>query len=442
MAGTEKQCRLSSFVNNRYDKLLKAEFWHVYIAVAVELSATICVMHIVRMYLCGRANNKKGKTMTKTISRRDFAKLGLATAAVTGTVAMITGCGSNASKGSGSDRETSADIEISNETEELSCALLGKDIKIAGICVAKQEGLFEEEKLNVTFETVANLSDGATAVSEDKLDVLPFGVIPTCTFVAQGVENLVVFGGTIAEGSECIVLPKNKDKYVTVDDFADAKIAYFPMETGHLVMQGLLNDAGKYNPDNWIIMSDQQSIIQAVAKGECDCGFLNSGQGYIAAKSGVTTSMHVGDLEPDFPCCRQTTSMTAFKQKTSALTKFMMAELRGLEIINNDRERAIKALVEYSGQDKAYVENVIYGTDDYKTPMVIELDPYTDATCNFYEIMKETGNIDANTECKMEDHVDSTVYKKALDTLIERGESVDFYKELLEVYKTHNTLGK
>lgn len=380
--------------------------------------------------------------MTKTISRRDFAKLGLATAAIAGSAAMITGCGSNASSGSGSDKDAAKEIEISAETEDLSCALLGKDIKIAGICVAMQEGLFEEEKLNVTFETVANLSDGATAVSEDKIDILPFGVIPTCTFVAQGVENLVVFGGTIAEGSECIVLPKNKDKYINIEDFADAKVAYFPMETGHLVMQGLLNDAGKYNPDNWVIMSDQQSIIQAVAKGECDCGFLNSGQGYIAAKSGVTTSMHVGDLEPDFPCCRQTTSKNSLEQKASALTKFMIAELRSLEIINNDRDRAIKALVDYSGQDEAYVENVIYGTDDYKTPMVIELDPYTDATCNFYEVMKETGNIDATTEFKMEDHVDSTVYKKALDTLIERGENVDFYNGLMETYKSHNTLGK
>ena len=380
--------------------------------------------------------------MTKTISRRDFAKLGLATAAIAGGAAALTGCGSNAGNGSESKSTEEKKIELSSETEDLSCALLGKDIKIAGIIIAKQEGLFEEEKLNVSFETIANLSDGATAVSEDKIDILPFGVIPTYTFVAQGTENICVFGGTIAEGSECIVLPKNKDKYVKLEDFENAKVAYFPMETGHLVMQGLLNDAGKFNPDNWVIMSDQQSIIQAVAKGECDCGFLNSGMGYVAAQSGVTTSMHVGDLQPDFPCCRQTTSMTDIENKASALTKFMIAELRGLEILENDHDRAIKALVDYSGQNEAYVENVIYGTKDYKTPMVIELDPYTDATCNFYEVMKETGNVDKTTEYKMEDHVDSTIYKAALDTLIERGENADFYNGLLETYKEHNTIGK
>lgn len=379
--------------------------------------------------------------MTKTISRRDFAKLGLATAAIAGSGAVLAGCGSNAGNtGSSEDKKTS--IEVSSETEDLTCALLGKDIKIACIVIAKEEGLYEEEKLNVSFETVANLSDGATAVSENKIDVLPFGVIPTCTFVAQGTENIAVFGGTIAEGSECIVKPENKDKYVKLEDFENAKVAYFPMETGHLVMQGLLNDAGKYNPDNWVIMSDQQSIIQAVAKGECDCGFLNSGMGYVAAQSGVTTSMHVGDLQPDFPCCRQTTSMDALQNKASALVKFTVANLRALEIFNNDKKRAIKDLAKYSGQSEEYVENIAYGTDKYDTPMIIELDPYTDAVCNFYEVMKETGNIDASTECKMEDHVDSAIYKAALDIMVERGENAEFYNGLLNAYKEHNTIGK
>lgn len=379
--------------------------------------------------------------MTKTISRRDFAKLGLATAAIAGSAAALTGCGSNAGS-AGDSKEQKTDIEVSDQTEELTCALLGKDIKIACIVIANEEGFYDEEKLNVSFETVANLSDGATAVSEDKIDVLPFGVIPTCTFVAQGTENIVVFGGTIAEGSECIVKPANKDKYVKLEDFENAKVAYFPMETGHLVMQGLLNDAGKYNPDNWVIMSDQQSIIQAVAKGECDCGFLNSGMGYVAAQSGVTTSMHVGDLQPDFPCCRQTTSKNALDSKASALVKFTVANLRALEVFNNDKKRAIKALAKFSGQSEEYVENVAFGTDGYKTPMIIELDPYTDAVCNFYEVMKETGNVDSTTECKMEDHVDSTIYKKALDIMIERGENTEFYNGLLETYKEHNTIGK
>ena len=37
--------------------------------------------------------------------------------------------------------------------------------------------------------------------------------------------------------------------------------------------------------------------------------------------------------------------------------------------------------------------------------------------------------------------MDSTIYKAALDTLIARGENVDFYKDLLDKYEKSNTLG-
>lgn len=42
----------------------------------------------------------------------------------------------------------------------------------------------------------------------------------------------------------------------------------------------------------------------------------------------------------------------------------------------------------------------------------------------------------------MEDHVDSTVYKAALDEMIARGENSALYAELLKVYDAHNTIGK
>lgn len=372
-----------------------------------------------------------------------FSKAAACVVAASLCAMPLAGCASsNAPASGGSSSDAVAKYEISDEVEDLTVAVLGKDIKIAPVIIASEEGFFEEEGLNVDFQTVANFSDALTALSGNQLDILPFGVIPTCTFVAQGTENVAVFGGTIAEGSECVVLPENKDKYVTLEDFTDAKIAYFPMETGHLVMQGLQAEAGTYNPDNWVIMSDQNSIMQAVLKGEVDCGFLNSGQGYVAAQQGLTTSMHVGSLSPDFPCCRQTTSTEDMEQKPGALVKYLTACLRAQAFMQTDKDQAIVDLAKYSGQSPEYVENVIYGTAEYKTPMIVEMDPYTDAVCEFYGTMKVTGNIDANTPYAMEDHVDSSFYKQALDTMIERGENVDYYNELLAAYEQHNTIGR
>lgn len=382
-------------------------------------------------------------TKTKLLKKA----LGLTAAAV--ALCALIGCSGESqaestgeSSPSNPSSETSSAIQINDEMEELNVAVLGKDIKIAALIVADQEGFTEEEGLTLNYQTAANFSDAITGMLDGTLDVLPFGAIPTCTFVSQGEENLCVFGGTIAEGSECITLPENADKYTKLSDFDNAKIAYFPMETGHLVMQGLQKEAGTYNPDNWIIMSDQNAEMQAVLNGEVDCCFLNSGQGYVAAQQGLVTSMRVGDLQPDFPCCRQTTTMDNMNEKASALTKLLIAELRGMEFMQTNKEQAIQDLANYSGQSPEYCEAVIYSNDSYTTPMIVDMDPYTDAVCEFYDTMKATDNIDANTSYKMEDHVNSTLYKAALDTLIDRGENLDFYNDLLAAYNTHNTIGK
>lgn len=377
------------------------------------------------------------------ITRRTFVT-GTTAALVLAGLGAMPGCATNASNDGAA--QTAEGVGTKGYTvnagvlESLTVGAPGKDIKIACIVVASQLGLYEEENLDVSFETIANLSDGITAVSENRLDILPFGVIPTCTFVGQGVENVVVIGGTIAEGSEVLSLPENKDAFKTPEDFKGKRIGYYPMETGHIVMQGLIADAGIDNESEceWIIQDSSASTMEGVRKGELDCGFVNSGYGYVAQKAGVEVALRVGDLSPDFPCCRQTTNFQCIEDKPSALVKFEIANLRAFDVLQNDRDKAIKAIMEYSGQDEAYVEAVIYGTDDYEAAMVVEMDPYSDAVCDFYEVMKQTNTIPAESSYQMEDHVEVGIYRAALDEMIARGENPDWYARIDEKFKTHN----
>ena len=62
------------------------------------------------------------------------------------------------------------------------------------------------------FVQIQNLNDGITAVSQEKLDVLPMGIIPSVTYIANGAD-LVIYGGTISEGSEAACLPENQEKF-------------------------------------------------------------------------------------------------------------------------------------------------------------------------------------------------------------------------------------
>lgn len=384
----------------------------------------------------------------KNLSRRGFVK-GAAAGAVLAGIAAMTGCsgGQQAEQkaaGTSQDIESKYDNTLSEETEELNMVVLGKDIKIAAIVTALQKDYYKEEKLSVSTQTVSGgFPEAMPALSNGSADVLPFGSIPSCTYIGQG-DDLVIFGGTIADGSEAITLIENKDKYQKPEDFKGKKIGCFRMETGHMVLKSWLRENGIIDGEDveFVLLEGGTAILAAVENGEVDLGFWNSGGGYMAVKGGkCAVAFRPNELiGQEFPCCRQTTNRDAFDNKRSALIKFQIANLRGLYDIENDKEGSIKLLAKYSGQDEEYVENVIYGKGDYVAAMKYELDPYTDDLKTFYGNMVDNGDIEDTNKDLICEHMDSTIYKAALDVLIERGENVEYYQELVEEYARHNTL--
>lgn len=325
------------------------------------------------------------------------------------------------------------------ELTVLKIGMPGKDIKIACIVIAHKLGFYAEEDLDVRFETISNLSEGLTAVSMGKLDVLPFGVIPAITFISQG-SDVVVFGGTIAEGSELIVKPENLGKFQKPADFIGKKLGCYRMETGHMVMKGWLRENGiDINKDvEFVLLDSQPTIIEAVRKGIVDAGFLNSGQGYVALQVGLAVEGHVGDFVADFPCCRQTTSRAAFNNKYDALVKFQIANLLAYDVFVNDKETALDALTAHSGQPREFVEAIMYGLGDYAPAMNISLDPNKTKVVAFYEIMRLNGDIPAETEYDMLEHIDTGIYAQALQTMLKRAPENDVYLRLMEEYQVNN----
>lgn len=322
----------------------------------------------------------------------------------------------------------------------LNVGMLGTDIKTACIIIADELGYYEEEGLEVNFEKISNLSDGITAVDMGKLDVLPFGVIPSATFISQG-SDVVIFGGTISEGSEIIVTPENAGMIQSLEDFRGKRIGCYRMETGHMVIKGLLKQDGMdINSDvEFVLLDSQQSIIEAVRKGEVDLGFLNSGQGYIAQQSGLVVTAQAGDFFADFPCCRQTTSRAAIAEKRDALVKFEIANLRAYEVFINDHATAIDALAAYSGQPNQYVEAIMYGLEgEYDNAMIISLDPNKNKVIDFYETMKLNGDIDPETPYDIADYIDTTIYQDALNEMIARNPDSELYAGLMKEFIANN----
>lgn len=338
------------------------------------------------------------------------------------------------------DTDAGQDADQNATAETLKVGMAGLDIKTACIIIAQQLGYFEEEGVDVQFETISNLADGLTAVDQGKLDILPFGVIPTCTFVSQG-SDVVVFGGTISEGSEIVVTADKAGTINSAEDFQGKRIGCYRMETGHMVIKGYLREAviDIIDDAQFIYLDSQASIVEAVKKGEVDMGFVNSGFGYIAQQSGLAVAAKAGDFIADFPCCRQTTSRAALTDKRDALVKFEIAALRGYETYLTDHQATIDALVDYCGQDAKYVEAVMYGLEgEYDNAMIISLDPNKNKVVEFYEIMKANGDIAADTAYTMEDHVDVTIYEDALTELLDREPDHAIFSQLQDEFAVNN----
>lgn len=395
-------------------------------------------MHIIR----------KGSDMEKegAMSRRAFVKAA-GVAGVLAGVGALSGCASGVDDApdDAAGRRAEVDNTISDQVEDLNLVVLGKDIKIACIIMALENGYYEQEKLNVVKQTVSGgFPEAMPALSQGTADVLPFGSIPTCTYIGQG-DDLVIFGGTVAGGSECVTLIENKDKYKKPEDFRGKKIGCFRMETGHMVTKSWLRENGIKDGEDveFVLLESSAAEVAAVENGELDMCFVNSGYGYVAKRGGKCDVAFRPDelIGREFPCCRQSTNRKAFEEKRSALIKFEIANLRAYVDIVNDRDKTISSLAAYSGQPEEYVENVIYGTADYTAAMEFEMDPYTDAVKEFYADMVDNGDIEDANKDLVDEHLDSTIYKAALDELVRRGENADIYTALLEAYATHNTLG-
>ena len=310
---------------------------------------------------------------------------------------------------------------------------MGTSIKAAMVVLADQMGYYEEEGLDVTLEPINNLNDGLTAILGGNLDILPFGVIPTCTFVSQGAD-LTVIGGTIAEGSECVILPDRAAEYTDLSWFAGKTVACVRPETGHMIMKAQIREAGvDMNTVNFVELDGFQSVVEAVLKGEADVGFVNSGFGQNARAQGLEVLFPVGEYAPNAVCCRQTALGANVAANRDAYVRFEMANLRAMKLMLEDEDRTVEVLSAYSGQDADYVWNCLYDG-----VMKISMDPSRNRVADFYGVMKANGDIDAAAPDDMADHVDPTIYHDALTAMMARYPDFAPFAEMMDAYAANN----
>ena len=77
--------------------------------------------------------------------------------------------------------------------------------------VAKEEGFFEEEGLNVTITQFSSAAELVNGIESDKLDLAFIGSVPTLTFQSQG-HDISIFGGAMTNGHGYVIKSEFTDK--------------------------------------------------------------------------------------------------------------------------------------------------------------------------------------------------------------------------------------
>lgn len=336
------------------------------------------------------------------------------------------------------DVDTKEDeVAFDSEENTIRFAIQAGTIRTAVVILADELGYYEEEGVNVELIDSNDPTATLTSISSGKTDVDVYGqgIVPDLTFIANG-SDLVIFEGTAAEGGAIVSRPEDVEKFKDLANYEGVTAAMVRNESGWIVTRQALLDAG-YDVDSITLLEvdSQANAAQAVSKGEADIAFFPEEFVDRFSDLNIEEVMPVGEISPMYVCCRQVTSSERLEQKHDAFVKFTKANLRAFKYFYDEanREEIIRILAEFSGQTEEFVNNYFFVNSTTLT-----LDPNKSGIETYYQALINSGYFEDDTDVNISAHINTEIYKTALDEIIEEYPDDEFYQEQLEIFNEYN----
>lgn len=146
----------------------------------------------------------------RIIMNRKFAAVIVAASL---TITALAGCNTAENNTSSEGSKTGASTASSTDNEKpalektsFNLGHLNSTAHLLGF-VAKEEGYFEEEGLDVTLTLFSSAAELSIGLESDKLDVAFIGSVPSITFQSKG-HDLTIFGGAMTNGHGYVIKPQ------------------------------------------------------------------------------------------------------------------------------------------------------------------------------------------------------------------------------------------
>jgi NitT/TauT family transport system substrate-binding protein len=302
--------------------------------------------------------------------------------------------------------------------------------------IAKEQGFFDREGLDVELIEFTNSADGLNAIRSGQLDLGAFGTTAPLVHIAQGADIRII-GGVMGNDADVIVKKENAGQYKTVADLKGKKIATIRLASGDAVLRGALKKAGlDWKTDVELHeLKSPPAVAEAVRTGQVDAGVTWGPHDQLADSQGLAVVFRSLDLFPGHPCCRLTVTGEGLDRRGETWTKFIRAFLRAEQFARQpaNHDRVVEIITKYVKLDPAVLEKAYFNDNLDQSS-----DPNVKGVREFWQTMKDNGFIEvsADIEKKFDQgfFFNTGHYKAALDSLLKEYPQDGFYKEKLAIF--------
>ena len=357
------------------------------------------------------------------------------TAALTLSFASLTGCNTaetNSLSENGSSVSSAEPTSESTQALEKTSFNLGHLNSTAHVLgfVAKEEGYFEEEGLDVNLTLFSSAAELSTGLESDKLDVAFIGSVPSITFQSQG-HDLTIFGGAMTNGHGYVIKPeyvKDIDKW-DVSILKGRNVASVKNSVQDAELQILLKDKGIEIGEgddkvNIVYFDSQKDAYNALQNDTIDAASAYSPYTSLAESQGYKIVYRCSEepLLQNQPCCRQVASTEALSKYPNSYQAFERALIKAYKFTQENQEQTIKDVKKYIDIEEDLIKTELYGGYGTSVP-----DPDKQGTIALKNSIVELGYTEDYDIDKL---YNTDVYKNALESLIKENPDDQVYNEL------------
>lgn len=351
---------------------------------------------------------------------------------------MFTGCGSSGDKTT--SKTTSK--EASEESGKLEKTTL--KMPLAGAVhifheIAEREGYYEDEGLTIDIQPVEQGGEDAfTALTSGKVDFISdFGTNAPLQQIGSGAD-LQIFAGYMLEGAVFLAGRKGEE-WNGIESLKGKTVCG---EASSYYITGPYMDAGgdPIKDIKWTPLAETDAML-AVSKGEADYTTMGTYHIYNVTQSDdLEIVAYADDLLDNYSCCRVVTTTKWLEENPNTAKALMRVWLRAQAYFEAHRDELVPMFAEITGNSEDHTRAWL--TSEHLT---LQLDPTKGAILRAWNYLMDMGFFEKGAaDINVEDHINTTIYKEALDECAEKygDENPEFYDKQLKFYEATDVNNK